>query len=73
MAKNESNPVIMAAHPPSVMSQKRYSSVARQPPRSKKRFGIDIPGKDGPAGRSFVERVSEETLTRYASGREEEL
>jgi len=61
----------MAAH--ELGTRKRYSSVARQAPRSRKQFGIDIPGKDGPAGRSFVERVSEETLTRYASGREEAL
>ena len=36
-------------------------------------LGYDIPGKDQPAKKSFIERVSEETIRQYQDQRAQDI
>ena len=51
-----------------VRSHKRYSSLQRGIYKYKP-MGYDIPGRDHPLGKNFIERVSEETMREYQSER----
>lgn len=46
----------------------RYSSLQRSVKKNKP-MGIDIPGRDQPVGKSFIERVSEETMREFEQER----